>query len=51
MYVCMYIQKKRSQTEYVPEFRSGPYAIIIALYRAKQVINVNILRPCLTLFS
>ncbi|CAI8001841.1 Crossover junction endonuclease MUS81 [Geodia barretti] len=32
-------KKKRRQTEYVPEFRSGPYAIIIALYRAKQRPN------------
>jgi ERCC4-type nuclease len=32
-------KRKRSQTEYVPEFRSGPYAIIIALYRAKQRPN------------
>ena len=31
-------QRKRAQAEYVPEYRSGPYGIIIALFRAQQVI-------------
>ena len=30
-------KKKRTTSEYVPAYRSGPYAILIALFRAEEV--------------
>ena len=30
-------QKKRCPQEYIPVYRSGPYAILVALYNAEQV--------------
>ena len=56
--VPFFVQRKRySEREYVPEYRSGPYALLIALYHAKEVSKVTVpgkhlvcLSVCLLLF-
>ncbi len=38
----VFLKQKQSAREYIPGFRSGPYALIIALRNAKEVSKIII---------